>query len=132
MTSSRAGYARPAGASPVQSAGRSGLGSQTSPATAVTVPREAGVADDADQGTSTSSAKVDLRTAATPRPRSCQDAARMVLLTLTDPRSPSGTLTLGWIFFNYRVLNQNSICDLLMARDAVVRIMQYPAKPFTS
>jgi hypothetical protein len=43
---------------PVQSAGRSGLGTQTSPATAVTVPREAGVADDADQGTSTSGAKV--------------------------------------------------------------------------
>ncbi|MDX6389638.1 MAG: hypothetical protein QOJ73_701 [Streptosporangiaceae bacterium] len=43
---------------PVQPAGRSGLGTQTSPATAVKVPREAGVADDADQGTRTSGDKV--------------------------------------------------------------------------
>ena len=43
---------------PVQPAGRPGLGTQTSPATAVKVPGEAGVADDADQGTSTSGDKV--------------------------------------------------------------------------
>jgi DNA-binding HxlR family transcriptional regulator len=51
---------------PVQSAGRSGLGSQASPATAVKVPREAGVADDADQGTSTSGDKVSSGKPATP------------------------------------------------------------------
>ena len=111
---------------PVQSADRSGLGTQTSPATAVKVPREAGVADNADLGTSTSGDKAssgkqttasraragstaagrlnlsrprsgrgsgspgrcgDLRAAATPRPRSCQDAARIVVLTITSPRS---------------------------------------------
>ncbi|MCW2907469.1 MAG: hypothetical protein JWL68_2258 [Actinomycetia bacterium] len=50
----------------------------------------------------------------------------MVVLTLTNPRSPSGTLTPGWIPFYYQVLNQDSICDLLMARDAAVRITRYP------
>jgi hypothetical protein len=50
----------------------------------------------------------------------------MVVLTLTNPRSPSGTLTLGWISFYNRVLNQDSICDLLMACDAVVRVTRYP------
>ena len=61
-----------------------------------------------------------------PAPRRCQDAARMVVLTLTNPQNPSGTLTLGLIVFYYRVLNQNSIADLLMARDAVVRITPEP------
>jgi DNA-binding HxlR family transcriptional regulator len=43
---------------PVPPAGRSGLSTRTSPATAVKVPREAGAADDVDQGTSTSGDKV--------------------------------------------------------------------------
>ena len=50
----------------------------------------------------------------------------MVVLALTSPRSPPGTLTLGRILFYYQVLNQDSICDLLMARGAVVRITRYP------
>jgi hypothetical protein len=50
----------------------------------------------------------------------------MVVLMLTNPRSPSRILMLGWILFYYQVLNQDSICDLLMALDAVVRITQYP------